>query len=78
MTTQRRIERDELKEMLDRGDDFKLVMVLGEWGFHAKHIPGSLNLSSPSQVPEMLDPKDDMSSTELAELALRRRWHINV
>ena len=60
MTTQRTIERDELKAKLDRGDDFKLVMVLGEWGFRAKHIPGSLNLSSPEQVPQMLDPKDEI------------------
>ena len=25
------ISREELKEKLDRGGDFKLVMVLGEW-----------------------------------------------
>lgn len=37
----------ELKEKLDRGDDFKLVMVLGDWGFRAKHIPGSLNILAP-------------------------------
>ena len=60
MTTQRTIDRDELKAKLDRGDEFKLVMVLGEWGFHAKHIPGSLNLNSPDQVPSMLDPKDEI------------------
>ncbi len=60
MTTQRMIERDELKAKLDRGDDFKLVMVLGEWGFNAKHIPGSLNLSSPAQVPTMLNPDDEI------------------
>ena len=60
MTEQRTIDRDELKAKLDRGDEFKLVMVLGEWGFRAKHIPGSLNLSSPDQVPKMLDPKDEI------------------
>ncbi len=54
------INREELKEKLDRKDDFKLVMVLGEWGYRAKHIPGSLNLSSLDQVPEMLDPKDEI------------------
>ena len=53
MTTQRTIDRD-------RGDEFKLVMVLGEWGFRGKHIPGSLNLSSPDQVPKMLDPRDEI------------------
>ena len=60
MATQRTIDRDELKTKLDRGDTFKLVMVLGEWGFRAKHIPGSLNLSSIDQVAGLLDPKDDI------------------
>ena len=41
------ISREELKEKLDREDDFKLVMVLGEWQFRAKHIPGSLNVATP-------------------------------
>ena len=36
------ISREELKEKIDRGDEFKLVMTLGEFGFRAKHIPGSL------------------------------------
>ena len=60
MTTQRTIDRDELKAKLDRGDDFKLVMVLGEWGFRAKHIPGSLNLTSPDLIATLLDPKDEI------------------
>ncbi len=60
MTEQRTIDRDELKAKLDRGDEFKLVMVLGEWGFRAKHIPGSLNVGSPDQVPRMLDPMDEI------------------
>ena len=51
------ISRDELKEKLDRGDDFKLVMVLG-WAFHAKHIPGSLNVDTPQAAKEVLDPDD--------------------
>jgi hypothetical protein len=32
------IGREELKEKLERGDDFKLVMVLGEWEYRAKRI----------------------------------------
>jgi hypothetical protein len=36
------ISCEELKEKLGRGDDFKLVMVSGEWEYRAKHIPGSL------------------------------------
>ncbi len=51
---------EELKEKLDRGDDFKLVMVLGDWQFRAKHIPGSLNITSPDQTLEVLDPDDEI------------------
>src|SRR5829696_10493144 len=31
------IDREELKEKLDSGDDFRLVMALGEWAYRAKH-----------------------------------------
>ena len=41
------ITSDELKEKLDRGDDFKLVMALGGWYFRAVHISGSINVSTP-------------------------------
>ncbi|MFQ5976160.1 MAG: rhodanese-like domain-containing protein [Candidatus Hydrothermarchaeales archaeon] len=54
------ISREELKEKLDRGDDFKLVMVLGDGAFHAKHIPGSLNISTPEARREMLNPDDEI------------------
>ena len=54
------ISREELKEKLDRKDQFKLVMVLGDWGFRAKHIPSSLNLSSLDQVPDMLGREDEI------------------
>ena len=27
------IEKDELRDKIERGDAFKLVMVLGEWAF---------------------------------------------
>ena len=54
------IGREELKEKLDRGDRFKLVMVLGEWGFRAKHIPGSLNLPAQDLAEGVLDPEDEI------------------
>jgi 3-mercaptopyruvate sulfurtransferase SseA len=52
------ISTQELKEKLDRGDDFKLVMALGEWEYNAKHIPGSLRVSTVEEALEALDPKD--------------------
>lgn len=54
------ISRDELKERLDRGDEFKLVMTLGEFAFRGKHIPGSLNIYVPELAKEQLDQEDDI------------------
>ena len=54
------ISREELKEKLDRGDDFKLVMALGAWAFQASHIPGSLNISRPEDVAGNLNPDDEI------------------
>jgi rhodanese-related sulfurtransferase len=54
------IGRKELKEKLDRGDDFKLVMVLGEWEYRAKHIPGSLRVSTPEEGLQALDPEEEI------------------
>jgi rhodanese-related sulfurtransferase len=54
------IARDELKEKLDRGDDFKLVCALSEWAFQAKHIPGSLHVDNPQNATKMLDKTDEI------------------
>ena len=54
------ISREELKEKLDRKDDFKLAMVLGDWQFRAMHIPGSLNISAPEIAHELLDLDDEV------------------
>jgi rhodanese-related sulfurtransferase len=40
----RLISGTELKDKIDRKGELKLVFVLGEWQYRAKHIPGSLNL----------------------------------
>ncbi len=54
------ITSEEVKEKLDRGDDFKLAMVLGDWQFRAKHIPGSLNIHTFETAWEALDPDDEI------------------
>ena len=54
------ISREELKEKLDRGDQFKLANALGEWAFEAKRIPGSINISNMLAARSMLDPNDDI------------------
>jgi rhodanese-related sulfurtransferase len=54
------IGREELKEKLDRGDNFKLVMVLGEWEYRAMRISGSLRVSTPEEGLEALDPDEEI------------------
>jgi len=54
------IEREELKAKLDRGDDFKLVMAMHEWGFNAAHIPGSLHYNTVEEARRSLDPGDEI------------------
>ena len=54
------ISREELKGKLDRGDDFKLVLALGEWAYNAKHIPGSLKIPVFRKGLEVLDPNDEI------------------
>jgi rhodanese-related sulfurtransferase len=54
------ITREELKEKINRGDDFKLVMTLSEWAFRAKHIPGSLHVDRPENAEGVLDPEDEI------------------
>ena len=39
------ISRDELRTKLASGQPFKLVMVTSDFGFRAKHIPGSIHLN---------------------------------
>lgn len=40
----RTISRDELKEKIDRNDDFLLVETLPATAFHHNHLPGAINL----------------------------------
>jgi rhodanese-related sulfurtransferase len=54
------IGADELKERIDRGDQFKLVNALGEWEFRAKHIPGSLHFPTVEEALNNLKPEDDI------------------
>ena len=54
------ISRDELKVKLDRGDEFKLVMVLEDWQFRAMHIPGSLHIPADTITNDVLNPEDEI------------------
>lgn len=54
------ISGPELKEKINRRDNFKLVMTFHEMGFRAKHIPGSLNISSKEGIVGVIDPSDEI------------------
>ena len=54
------ITREELKEKLDRGDGFKLVMALSEWAYRAKRIPGSLHFGSLQEASAVLNRDDEI------------------
>ncbi len=46
------ISRDELKQKLDRKDDFLLVETLAKTAYEHAHLPGAINLP-PDQVKEL-------------------------
>ena len=54
------ISRDELREKLDRGDEFKLVMTLPEFSYRAKHIPASLHFETLDDAIAALDPEEEI------------------
>ena len=39
------ISRDELREKIERGDDFVLVETLPEDAYRQRHLPGAVNLA---------------------------------
>ena len=55
------VSRDELKQKIDRGDDFVLVETLPEFMYNQRHLPGAINLP-PNDVQrraaEVLPEKD--------------------
>jgi rhodanese-related sulfurtransferase len=60
MNTITRINRQELKTKLDRGDKVKLVMALNDWAYSAKHIPGSLHFNTIPEALTKLKQDDDI------------------
>lgn len=56
----RTIDRDELLEMKQRGESFRLVMALNQWAFEAKHIPGSEHFNSPEELYSSINKNEDV------------------
>ena len=54
------ISREELKQKLDRKEDFRLVMALAEWAYQAKHIPGSIHYATMKEAIQSLNKDDEI------------------
>ena len=54
------ISSEELKEKLDRKENFRLVMALAEWAYQAKHIPGSIHFDNIKEAIQSLNKYDEI------------------
>ncbi len=52
------ITREELKEKIDRGNEFVLLEVLGEACYRRGHLPGAIRLQDASRAPELFPDKN--------------------
>ena len=51
------ISREELKEKMDRGDDFVLLEALGEGSYQRGHLPGAKRFQDPNSATEVIPDK---------------------
>ena len=51
------ISTRELKEKMDRGDDFLLLEVLGEAAYERAHLPGAVRFQNMEQVEDLAPDK---------------------
>jgi rhodanese-related sulfurtransferase len=54
------LDREQLRAKLASGQPFKLVMVASDFGFRAKHIPGSLHVRTLAKAFPELAKDDDI------------------
>ena len=51
------ISRDDLKEKIDRGDEFVLFEVLSEESYRREHLPGAIRFQDMDMVSDLLPDK---------------------
>jgi rhodanese-related sulfurtransferase len=51
------IDREDLKEKIERGDDFILLEVLSEQSYARGHLPGAIRFTDRSMIPDLLPDK---------------------
>ncbi len=56
----REVTKEELKEKIDRGDAFNLVMIMNEWHYDAEHIPGTIWVDTKEKALELLRPNEEI------------------
>jgi rhodanese-related sulfurtransferase len=54
------LDREQLKAKMATGHPFKLVMASSEFGFRAKHIPGSIHFNLHNESYSSLGKDDDI------------------
>jgi len=54
------VNREELKEKLERGADIKLVMAMERHAYDLLHIPGSLHFDGVTEAAQRLNPVDEV------------------
>jgi rhodanese-related sulfurtransferase len=48
------IDREDLKEKIERGDDFILLEVLSEQSYARGHLPGAIRFPGTDAIPDLL------------------------
>ena len=51
------ISREDLKEKIERGDDFVLLEVLSEASYDRAHLPGAIRYQDKGMIPDLLPDK---------------------
>jgi rhodanese-related sulfurtransferase len=54
------MSHEELKQKLDRKENFRLVNALSEWAYQAKHIPGSMHFATIREAIQSLNKDDEI------------------
>ena len=52
------ISREDLKEKIDRGDEFVLLEVLSEASYGRAHLPGAIRFQGMDSIPDLLPDKN--------------------
>ena len=51
------VDREALREKMDRGDGFLLLEVLGEASYRREHLPGAVRYRHADMIPDLLPDK---------------------